>query len=59
MEAYMDAMSVKTTERRKGSLSDSEKNHIMSPPITTNSPCARLMIDVALYMILNPTPTIA
>jgi hypothetical protein len=29
------------------------------PPIITNSPGAKLMISVALYMILKPRPTIA
>jgi hypothetical protein len=48
---------VSTADKRNGSLSDSVKNHIMRPPITTNSPWARFMIDVALYMILKPIPT--
>jgi hypothetical protein len=50
---------VRQIETIKGKWSESEKNHIMSPPTTTNSPWARLIIDVALYMILNPMPTSA
>jgi hypothetical protein len=48
---------VNATDTRNGSFSDSEKNHIIRPPITTNSPWARFMIEVALYVILKPMPT--
>jgi len=54
-----EEISVHKTATKKGSLSDSEKNHIKSPPITTNSPWARFMIEVELYIILKPIPTSA